>query len=255
MSENNVYRRPNHSPTQNKSLRLPHLKKLKHEENLQKLQEHDNRKWMKKRGKGRYIAFDGPQRSKLKKVFKELDKDCSGALDTDELYEPLLALGLVESRDQVRDLIKKVSTDHSGIIEFEEFLNVLKNAKDDQGENTLIKFFKDLTNGKIFSDFEEMPFQLLLSARRRELMLQSYLGKNTMTKEKGFKVLSAFATELEDVKDRQKLEKLRIKKKVEIEKLLKRQNCLKSAITPSPDQSREYSKGRKPTRLEVFNVV
>ena len=183
---------------------------------------------MKKRGKGRYIDFDTSQRSKLKKVFKELDKDASGALDANELYEPLLALGLVDSREQVLDLIKRVDNDDSGIIQFEEFLNILKNAKDNQGENTLITFFKDLTNGKIFNNFEDLPFQLLFSGRRRELMLQSYLGKNTSIKERGIKVLSAYANELNEIKDKRKSERLRSKRMGEIEKLLIRQNCLKT---------------------------
>ncbi|OMJ67035.1 hypothetical protein SteCoe_35912 [Stentor coeruleus] len=249
-----IYKRPGHSVDERRALHLPHLKKLKHEENIQRLQQHENREWMKKRGKGRYIDFDSAQRLKLKKVFKELDKDQSGALDVDELYEPLLALGLVESRDQVIDLIDKVDIDNSGIIEFEEFLNVLKNAKDTQGENTLIKFFKDLTDGKIFNNFEDLPFQLLLSGRRRELMLQSYLGKNTFSKEKGSKVLSAYATELSDIRDRQKFERLKLKKQGEIAKLLERKNCLKSAQMPSSDSFRDASRGRRLTRMQAFSI-
>jgi centrin-2 len=208
---------------------------------------------MKKRGKSRYIDFDSTQRHKLKKVFQSLDKDHSGALDIDELYEPLLALGLVENRDQVIELVKKVDSDQSGIIEFEEFLNVLKNAKDVQGENTLIQFFKDLTSGKIFNNFEDLPFQLLLSGRRRELMMQSYLGKTTNSKEKGNKVLSAYAAEIEDYRDRQKFERLRTKKRGEIVKLLERQNCLKSAYTGLPEGQRYYSNAkRRLTRMEIF---
>ena len=70
-----VYRRPGNSSAESHSLRLPHLKKLRHEENIQRLQQHDNREWLKRRGKGQYIDFDNAQRSKLKKVFKELDKE------------------------------------------------------------------------------------------------------------------------------------------------------------------------------------
>ena len=209
---------------------------------------------MKKRGKGRYIDFDTSQRSKLKKVFKELDKDASGALDANELYEPLLALGLVDSREQVLDLIKRVDNDDSGIIQFEEFLNILKNAKDNQGENTLITFFKDLTNGKIFNNFEDLPFQLLFSGRRRELMLQSYLGKNTSIKERGIKVLSAYANELNEIKDKRKSERLRSKRMGEIEKLLIRQNCLKTVNLNSYNTSKEFPKGRRLTRMEALSI-
>ena len=247
-----VYRRPGNSSAESHSLRLPHLKKLRHEENIQRLQQHDNREWMKRRGKGQYIDFDNTQRTKLKKVFKELDKDHSGALDIDELYEPLLALGLVDSRDQVQELVNKVDSDKSGIIEFEEFLNILRNAKDREGENTLIQFFKNLTDGKIFNNFEDLPFQLLLSGRRREFMMQSYLGKNTGTKEKGTKILSAFANEIGDIKSSEKHVKLRYKKQEEISKLLKRQNCLKSAQVSVVD-NRDVSRGRRLTRMEALS--
>lgn len=248
-----VYRKPGNSPSDSNKLRLPHLKKLKYEENLQKLQQHENREWMKKRGKSQYIDFDNAQRSKLKKVFKELDKDHSGALDVDELYEPLLALGLVESRQEVQELVNKVDSDCSGIIEFEEFLNVLKNAKTTNGGNTLIQFFKDLTDGKIFGNFQDLPFQLLLSGRRRELMMQSYLAKSNGTKEKGYKVLNAFASEISDVKNSQKYVRLKNKKQGEILKLLKRQNCLKSAQIGLLD-ARDVSRGRRLTRQEAFSL-
>lgn len=250
--QNNAYKMSEHSPSDSRTLKLPHLKQLKYEENMQKLQQYENREWMKKRGKGRYIDFDSKQRSILKKVFKELDKDSSGALDVDELYEPLLALGLVDSREQVIELLKKVDLDNSGIIEFEEFLNLLRNAKDDNGKNTLIKFFKDLTSGKIFNNFEELPFQMLFSGRRRELMMQSYLGKNNAIKEKGNKVLSAYASELNEIKKKEKYFKLKCKKEGNILKLLERQNCLKSAQDASPEKRRDFSKGRRITRVEAF---
>ena len=39
----NVYRRQEKSPTEAKMMKLPHLKKIKYEENIQKLQKHENR--------------------------------------------------------------------------------------------------------------------------------------------------------------------------------------------------------------------
>ena len=235
-------------------IKLPHLKKLRYEENMQKVQHYDNREWMKKRGKSRYIDFDNHQRSKLRKVFKELDKDCSGALDIDELYEPLLALGLVESREQVIDLLKKIDLDTAGIIEFEEFLNMLKNAKDNDGGNTLIKFFKDLTSGKIFNNFEELPFHLFLSGRRREFMMQSYTGKNMIIKEKGNKILSAYAAKISENQSKEKDVRLKSKKQGELVKLLERQNCLRNAQIPTPERLREYSKGKRLTRMEALAI-
>jgi hypothetical protein len=91
-----------------------------------------------------------------------------------------------------------------------------------------------------------------LSGRRRELMLQSYLGKNHGTKEKGNKVLSAFASEIGDSKNSEKYKKLKYKKQEEINKLLKRQNCLKSAQINGSDV-RDISRGRRLTRMEALS--
>jgi len=51
-----------------------------------------------------------------------------GKIDIDELEEPLIALGLCETRDEVINIMKKVDIDGNGTIEFEEFLLILKNA-------------------------------------------------------------------------------------------------------------------------------
>ena len=44
----------------------------------------------------------------------------------DELEDPLIALGLVENRQQVSEIVALVDADGSEMIEFDEFLSIIK---------------------------------------------------------------------------------------------------------------------------------
>jgi Ca2+-binding EF-hand superfamily protein len=46
----------------------------------------------------------------------------------------LIALGLVESRQQVEDIVNTVDEDGSGMIEFDEFLGIIKNGGSSKNE-------------------------------------------------------------------------------------------------------------------------
>lgn len=56
------------------------------------------RTWLKSRGKEDCIDFKDEQLVKLRKYFGSLDDDGSGSIGTDELEDPLIALGLVDTR-------------------------------------------------------------------------------------------------------------------------------------------------------------
>lgn len=66
-----------------------------------------------------------------------MDEDSSEHIGVDELEDPLVALGLVENRAQVQNIIKLLDEDGSGQIEFNEFREMVKGgivkkkAKDD----------------------------------------------------------------------------------------------------------------------------
>lgn len=206
------------------------LHKLMNNDNHIKLKQHTTREWMKKRGKGKYIDFDGKERAKLKSLFKEMDEDNSGAIGTSELFEPLLALGLMERKDQVESLINRVDTDGSGVIEFEEFLKAIKTAKSDNGKTMLVDIFKDLVSGSSQQDHSDLSFKLYLSNKRRELMMQTYLGSSQNHREKGFRVLQAFSNELSKNPElKSNHEKLMQKKANHLTKLISTRDGLKTS--------------------------
>ena len=63
------------------------------------------RSWLKKHGKQKYLYFDEMQMEELRQYFKDLDDDGSEAIGVDELEAPLIALGLVENRQQVEKIL------------------------------------------------------------------------------------------------------------------------------------------------------
>lgn len=56
------------------------------------------RSWLRKRGKSHFIGFDDEDRKELMKYFAQMDEDGKGSIGFKELEEPLIALGLAESR-------------------------------------------------------------------------------------------------------------------------------------------------------------
>jgi Ca2+-binding EF-hand superfamily protein len=91
------------------------------------------RSWLKKRGKQHCIDFDDEELRQLRNYFNSLDDDGSGAIGVDELEDPLIALGLVENRQQVASIVAMVDEDGSQQIEFDEFLSIIK------GGNTSVR--------------------------------------------------------------------------------------------------------------------
>lgn len=57
--------------------------------------------WLKKVGKEHYINFKEDEKALLKTYFNSLDSDGGGSIGIDELEDPLIALGLVDNRQQV----------------------------------------------------------------------------------------------------------------------------------------------------------
>ena len=67
-----------------------------------------------------------------------------GMIDVEELEDPLIALGLAQSHEEVENLVKAVDDDKSGHIEFKEFLSIMSSVKNDEDseKSPIFVFFK-----------------------------------------------------------------------------------------------------------------
>ena len=65
-------------------------------------------------------------------------------IDVEELEDPLIALGLAQSHDEVVKLVNAVDFDQSGHIEFKEFLSIMSSVKNDEEseKSPIFVFFK-----------------------------------------------------------------------------------------------------------------
>ena len=65
-------------------------------------------------------------RKRLKPVFDAVDRDGSGTLSCEEVFDMCVEINLGMNDDELADLIRQTDADNSGEIEFEEFMDALK---------------------------------------------------------------------------------------------------------------------------------
>lgn len=118
-----------------------------------------------------------------------MDDENSNSIGVDELEDPLIALGLVDNRQQVQQIVQLVDEDGSKMIEFEEFLKIIKSGSRSnnkqgaqngvQGTSAIFDFFKKLTRKQLRTEKEKnLPFSLFISSRRREKLIQAITLKD-----------------------------------------------------------------------------
>lgn len=102
--------------------------------------ESEAREWMRKRGKGNLIYYDKAQVQQMRAYFKELDTDKSGMIGTDEIEETLISLGLARTKEDVQRTVQELDADGNGELDFDEFLQMLK---DTSMRNSTANYLKD----------------------------------------------------------------------------------------------------------------
>ena len=103
----------------------------------------------------------------------------------------------------MENLIKLVDFDGSGLIEFDEFLMVIKSS--DQNEKTakINKFFKDLSNGMGSGKQSALSFNQIVQAIRRKYMMDAILVcKDNVRHEQGCRILSNVKKSLNGQRER-----------------------------------------------------
>lgn len=155
-------------------------------------QRNDVRAWLRRRKKEHYIGFDDEQRRELRRFFQAIDDSGTGSIGYEQLEEPLIALGLAESGAQVQEMFHEVDIDHSGKIEFNEFLRILSRT---DGNVPMSNFFRSLIDGTLIKNSQSIPIKLVISAYRRRMLMDAMMADGKQ-KEKGEKVMKAYARQL-----------------------------------------------------------
>ncbi|CAG9318153.1 unnamed protein product [Blepharisma stoltei] len=192
-------------------------------EGTQKIMENRTRTWLKKHGKKNYIDFDEKMRNELRKYFLSMDEDGSGSIGVEELMEPMLALGLAENKEQVQTLFNQVDKDHSGEIEFNEFLSIVRRG---EHNSPIGNFFQGITSGKIMPGSKNLPFKLVVSNYRRKMIMEAVMGNDLSRKVKGERIMKATAKLLEAETEKlrtQHPEYMKRKTMIEINRMQKKQ--------------------------------
>merc|ERR1719420_2408990 len=155
------------------------------------LHEGTQRNWLRSHGKHEFIDFDDEERRTLKRYFNAMDSDGTGCIGVHELEEALVAFGLAETRREVQRLVSAVSDDGSGLIEFPDFLNILR----DQYNDAICYVFKQMMAGRLGD--RQLSFPMLASTYRRKMMMDAMMATGAQH-ERGKRIMNAFATQMRE---------------------------------------------------------
>ena len=142
----------------------------------------------------------GSQIKKLKECFASLDDDGGGSIGVEEIQMPLIGLGLVDTIEDVEEMVLAVDEDGSGNIEFPEFLDIVKNKNGNEKTKVITEFFQALTNGQYSTKDIAFP-NYVLELRRKHLKDAIMKEKNTPEQIKGAKIMRAVKLMLDAEKE------------------------------------------------------
>ena len=137
---------------------------------------------------------------KLKECFASLDDDGGGSIGVEEIQMPLIGLGLVETIEDVEEMVLAVDEDGSGNIEFPEFLDIVKNKNGNEKTKVITEFFQALTNGS-FSEKDIAFPNYVLELRRKHLKDAIMAEKNSPEQLKGLKIMRAVKLMMDQEKE------------------------------------------------------
>lgn len=100
--------------------------------------------------------------NEYKDAFSLFDKDGDGYISNNELGSVLRSLGQCPTQAEVQDMINEVDCDGNGLIDFDEFVNLMQNKlSNEDKEQELVEAFKVFDkNGDGFISLQELKFTL-----------------------------------------------------------------------------------------------
>ncbi len=94
-------------------------------------------------GTDKMVKLSEEKIAEFRCAFQLFDKDGNGRITTDELGEILEKLRYNPTEDDLKDMIKDIDTDKNGVIEFQEFLQLMSHKiRDHDSEEEMLEAFK-----------------------------------------------------------------------------------------------------------------
>lgn len=162
------------------------------------LHQHNQRQWLRGKGKHHYIDFSDAERAGLRTYFDALAND-GDRIDLASLENMLISLGLAETRQEVRGIVEEIDDNGNGELDFDEYLEIFRKRTDSE----IYQVFKAMMEGKLGD--QNLNFQTVISNYRRNLFIEA-TGASTnrgvrlpsdnmnMPQEQGSRILHNFAT-------------------------------------------------------------
>ena len=129
------------------------------------------------------------QEKMLREWFEALDADGSGDISVDELEEPLISIGLVSSKEDLEEMIRKYDSSGDGEIDFQEFVKMVMTKEEGGKSNAMLKLFEDFHSGLLGNRL--LPFSTLIHMYSRKQLFNAIMAKNSEEKAEGLQVLKA----------------------------------------------------------------
>ena len=101
-------------------------------------------------------------------------------------------------------MVDAVDEDGSGMIEFPEFLSIIKNSDGSEKMGKINKFFKDMTSGQLAGN--DLSFNLLVQKLRRDYLMDAIMSQDTKKKEFGERILKNVGKQVQAQKFKSKFE-------------------------------------------------
>lgn len=170
------------------------ISQLHFSENLLKVSQSQQQRWLKSRGKAFDREFSSKDRGRLRTFFDELDISKTGSITLEQLCVPLISLGLAGSEDDVAKLFASSKFSPSTRLPFEGLIQLILKARDRTGKAVLFDFFKKFMNSR--HNPEELPLNVFLSNRRRKLLFEALTSESEADRQRGLKLLASCSSDV-----------------------------------------------------------
>eukprot|EP01029_Cantina_marsupialis_P004507 TRINITY_DN14574_c0_g1_i1.p1 TRINITY_DN14574_c0_g1~~TRINITY_DN14574_c0_g1_i1.p1 ORF type:complete len:411 (+),score=78.84 TRINITY_DN14574_c0_g1_i1:140-1372(+) len=133
--------------------------------------------WMRRHGKSKR-EFTAQQKRDLLLWFQSLDADGSGEVSAEELEDPLISTGIVNTAEEVEEMVKRVDIDGSGEFGFDEFVHLLLPPRDAQVTALASQDKRALMKLKDSLDKEAsiLPMDVIVTSKRRQFLIDAIMG-------------------------------------------------------------------------------